>query len=60
MHVWHRAASPAEGASWLAARLAPEDRVLVCGSFFTVGEVLAWWQSSAQTEADETAIEGAP
>ncbi|MDI5985827.1 bifunctional tetrahydrofolate synthase/dihydrofolate synthase [Halomonas sp. M4R5S39] len=58
--VWHRAASPAEGASWLAARLAPEDRVLVCGSFFTVGEVLAWWQSSAQTEADETAIEGAP
>ncbi|PXX97530.1 bifunctional tetrahydrofolate synthase/dihydrofolate synthase [Halomonas sp. LBP4] len=58
--VWHRAASPAEGASWLAARLAPEDRVLVCGSFFTVGEVLAWWQSSAQTEADETTIEGAP
>ncbi|MCH4563482.1 bifunctional folylpolyglutamate synthase/dihydrofolate synthase [Halomonas sp. EGI 63088] len=58
--VWHRAASPAEGAAWLAARLAPEDRVLVCGSFFTVGEVLAWWQSSAQTEADETTIEGAP
>ncbi|MFY0990420.1 bifunctional folylpolyglutamate synthase/dihydrofolate synthase [Halomonas sp. C05BenzN] len=58
--VWHRAASPAEGAAWLDARLAPGDRVLVCGSFFTVGEVLAWWQSSAQTEADETVSEGAP
>lgn len=38
--VLHQAASPLEGAGWLAARLAPEDRVLVCGSFFTVAEVL--------------------
>ncbi len=40
--VLHRAASPSAGAAWLAERLAPEDRVLVCGSFFTVGEVLEW------------------
>ncbi len=41
-NVLHRAASPSAGAAWLAERLAPEDRVLVCGSFFTVGEVLEW------------------
>ncbi|WP_108444560.1 bifunctional tetrahydrofolate synthase/dihydrofolate synthase [Halomonas denitrificans] len=40
--VWHRGASPAEAADWLSTHLAPEDRVLVCGSFFTVAAVLAW------------------
>ncbi|MFG6158275.1 bifunctional tetrahydrofolate synthase/dihydrofolate synthase [Halomonas sp. 1390] len=40
--IWHRGDSPAEAADWLSARLAPEDRVLVCGSFFTVAAVLAW------------------
>ncbi|TLF48615.1 bifunctional tetrahydrofolate synthase/dihydrofolate synthase [Halomonas urmiana] len=45
--LWHRGDSPAEAADWLSARLAPEDRVLVCGSFFTVAAVLAWHQAAA-------------
>ncbi|WP_129142079.1 bifunctional tetrahydrofolate synthase/dihydrofolate synthase [Modicisalibacter coralii] len=40
--VLHRAESPAAGAEWLAARTAADDQVLVCGSFFTVAEVLGW------------------
>nr|WP_275298026.1 bifunctional tetrahydrofolate synthase/dihydrofolate synthase [Halomonas campisalis] len=44
--VVHRADSPQAGAEWLEARLAPEDRVLVCGSFFTVAAILAWKQAS--------------
>jgi len=54
--VWHCADSPAAGAAWLAAHLSPEDRVLVCGSFFTVAEVLAGWQ----TDVNDSAMEGAP
>ncbi|MDI5892673.1 bifunctional tetrahydrofolate synthase/dihydrofolate synthase [Halomonas rhizosphaerae] len=61
--VWHRGASPVDAADWLAARLVPEDRVLVCGSFFTVAEVLEWrlaaGKSSDQTSGQDTAIEGA-
>lgn len=65
--VWHTAPSPASGAAWLADRLAEEDRVLVCGSFFTVGEVLEWLESAAvasgreseQTEGDDMPSEGA-
>ncbi|MDI5921811.1 bifunctional tetrahydrofolate synthase/dihydrofolate synthase [Halomonas sp. LR5S13] len=61
--VWHRGASPVDAAGWLAARLVPEDRVLVCGSFFTVAEVLEWrlaaGKSSDQTSGQDTAIEGA-
>lgn len=57
--VWHRAGSPAAGADWLSARLAPEDRVLVCGSFLTVAEVLEWWRRSAQTEGSGGISEGA-
>ncbi|PRY71879.1 bifunctional tetrahydrofolate synthase/dihydrofolate synthase [Halomonas ventosae] len=57
--VWHRGASPAEAADWLAARLAPEDRVLVCGSFFTVAEVLEWRLAGEQTAGEDTASEGA-
>ncbi|MDT8878437.1 bifunctional tetrahydrofolate synthase/dihydrofolate synthase [Halomonas saccharevitans] len=49
--VWHRGDSPAEAADWLSARLAPEDRVLVCGSFFTVAAVLAWHQADAPSTA---------
>ncbi len=60
--VWHQAASPAEGAAWLAKRLDARDRVLVCGSFFTVGEVLAARlaaeQPRAQTEGDDMCSEG--
>ncbi|GAA0569441.1 bifunctional tetrahydrofolate synthase/dihydrofolate synthase [Halomonas salifodinae] len=37
--------SPRAGADWLAPRLGEADEVLVCGSFFTVAEVLAGWQS---------------
>lgn len=49
--VLHQAASPADGATWLAAGLGSDDEVLVCGSFFTVAEVLAWWESrSARRE----------
>ncbi|MDR9439873.1 MAG: folylpolyglutamate synthase/dihydrofolate synthase family protein [Halomonas sp.] len=55
--VWHRGDSPTAAADWLAARLAPEDRVLVCGSFFTVAEVLAWRLSADQTAGKDTAIE---
>ena len=47
--IWHRGDSPAEAADWLSARLAPEDRVLVCGSFFTVAAVLAWYQADGST-----------
>ncbi|RCV90975.1 bifunctional tetrahydrofolate synthase/dihydrofolate synthase [Billgrantia montanilacus] len=43
--VAFQAASPEAGAEWLSGRLAPEDRVLVCGSFFTVGAILAWMQA---------------
>ncbi|WP_414842950.1 bifunctional tetrahydrofolate synthase/dihydrofolate synthase [Halomonas sp. SSL-5] len=60
--VLHRAASPGEAAAWLASRLEAEDRVLVCGSFFTVGEVLQWLASHAspgQTE-DTSSREVAP
>lgn len=40
--VLHCAASPQAGAEWLAPRLAAGDEALVCGSFFTVAEVLGW------------------
>ncbi|MGO2132055.1 MAG: glutamate ligase domain-containing protein, partial [Halomonas sp.] len=43
--VVQRADSPLEGAEWLAQRLMPADRVLVCGSFLTVAEVLEALQS---------------
>ncbi|EPC03630.1 hypothetical protein L861_19030 [Litchfieldella anticariensis FP35 = DSM 16096] len=52
--VLHRAASPAEGADWLASELREVDEALVCGSFFTVAEVLSWWKSRPQRrEHDE-------
>ncbi|XKE43964.1 bifunctional tetrahydrofolate synthase/dihydrofolate synthase [Halomonas organivorans] len=57
--VVHRASSPAAGAAWLATHLDPEDRVLVCGSFFTVAGVLAAWAEEAQTGADQASGEGA-
>src|SRR5690554_568364 len=43
--VAHQAVSPEAGAEWLSARLAQNDRVLVCGSFFTVAAILAWKQA---------------
>lgn len=43
--VLQRGDSPLEGAEWLAQRLTPADRVLVCGSFLTVAEVLDALQS---------------
>lgn len=61
--VLARTASPAAGAAWLAGRLAPGDRVLVCGSFYTVAEVLAWLAShpdAVQTETDDRPWEEAP
>ncbi|MDN3520621.1 bifunctional tetrahydrofolate synthase/dihydrofolate synthase [Halomonas ramblicola] len=61
--VLARTTSPAAGAAWLAGRLAPEDRVLVCGSFYTVAEVLAWLASrpdAVQTETDDRPWEEAP
>lgn len=42
--VAHQAVSPEAGAEWLSSRLAQDDRVLVCGSFFTVAAILAWLQ----------------
>ncbi|MEQ6917226.1 bifunctional tetrahydrofolate synthase/dihydrofolate synthase [Halomonas aquatica] len=61
--VWCRGDSPAEAAAWLSARLEPEDRVLVCGSFLTVAAVLEWQlaaeQASDQTAEEATRIEGA-
>ncbi|MEQ6890070.1 bifunctional tetrahydrofolate synthase/dihydrofolate synthase [Halomonas sp. CS7] len=57
--VWHRGDSPAEAADWLSTRLAPEDRVLVCGSFFTVAAVLAWHQAVAPTAEHATRSEEA-
>ncbi|QTP55452.1 bifunctional tetrahydrofolate synthase/dihydrofolate synthase [Billgrantia sulfidoxydans] len=46
-HVAYQAPTPEDGAAWLAGRLAPDDRVLVCGSFFTVAAILAWKQAQA-------------
>ena len=56
--VLHRAASPSAGAAWLVERLALEDRVLVCGSFFTVGEVLEWLAQDPATgqTVDDTSV----
>ena len=34
------ASSPAAGVDWLASRLAPDEEVLVCGSFLTVAGAL--------------------
>lgn len=45
--VAHQAVTPVAGAAWLAERLGSEDRVLVCGSFFTVAAILAWKQAGA-------------
>ncbi|WP_344704676.1 bifunctional tetrahydrofolate synthase/dihydrofolate synthase [Halomonas cibimaris] len=39
--VRYCAASPEAGAEWLGEQLADDDRVLVAGSFFTVGALLA-------------------
>ncbi|MGM0983496.1 MAG: bifunctional tetrahydrofolate synthase/dihydrofolate synthase [Pseudomonadota bacterium] len=55
--VGYCGSSPVDAAEWLAARLEPEDRVLVCGSFFTVAEVLEWRLAMSQA-ADQTAGEG--
>ncbi len=46
--------SPAAGAAWLEAHLEAEDEVLVCGSFFTVAEVLARWGSAAPDASPRT------
>nr|WP_269476059.1 bifunctional tetrahydrofolate synthase/dihydrofolate synthase [Halomonas sp. MCCC 1A13316] len=46
-HVAYQAPTPEDGAVWLSGRLAPDDRVLVCGSFFTVAAILAWKQAQA-------------
>lgn len=46
-HVAFQAESPEAGAEWLSGRLAPGDRVLVCGSFFMVADILAWKQAQA-------------
>ncbi|WP_035572720.1 bifunctional tetrahydrofolate synthase/dihydrofolate synthase [Halomonas halocynthiae] len=43
--VIQRAESPLSGAEWLAQQLTPADRVLVCGSFLTVADVLDALQS---------------
>lgn len=58
--VLHRAISPGEAVEWLATRLGDEDRVLVCGSFLTVGEVLqrlATLGPSLQTDSDQSSRE---
>lgn len=41
--VLHCAVTPALGAEWLDTELGEEDEALICGSFFTVADVLAWW-----------------
>ncbi|MGQ7249917.1 bifunctional tetrahydrofolate synthase/dihydrofolate synthase [Halomonas sp. V046] len=45
--VLAQGASPEAGAAWLETRLEADDRVLVTGSFFTVGAILARWQDMA-------------
>ncbi|MGC3873555.1 bifunctional folylpolyglutamate synthase/dihydrofolate synthase [Halomonas sp. GXIMD04776] len=50
--VLHRAASPRAGAEWLLDRLAEDEEVLVCGSFFTVADVLGWYD--ARNPQDES------
>ncbi|MDX1466899.1 MAG: hypothetical protein R3215_14465, partial [Halomonas sp.] len=52
--IWHRGDSPAEAADWLSARLSPEDRVLVCGSFFTVAAVLGWYRGDGPSAGPTT------
>nr|WP_297458274.1 folylpolyglutamate synthase/dihydrofolate synthase family protein [uncultured Halomonas sp.] len=51
--VLHRAVSPQAGAEWLLARLEPNDEALVCGSFFTVTEVLGWHTARGTDAATE-------
>ncbi|MBZ9569004.1 bifunctional tetrahydrofolate synthase/dihydrofolate synthase [Modicisalibacter tunisiensis] len=46
--VLHVAGTPREGAEWLASRLAVGEQALVCGSFLTVAEVLAWHEDRGQ------------
>ncbi|TDB02917.1 bifunctional tetrahydrofolate synthase/dihydrofolate synthase [Halomonas marinisediminis] len=61
--VMHRATSPGEAVEWLVTQLGEEDRVLVCGSFLTVGEVLPRLASvagSVQTDTDQSSREVAP
>ena len=45
--VAFQADAPQAGAEWLAGRLAPDDRVLVCGSFYMVAAILTWKQAQA-------------
>lgn len=56
--VLHCAASPRAGAEWLAITLAADDEALVCGSFFTVAEVLDWHQARGRDGAGEAAPAG--
>ncbi|MDW5377089.1 bifunctional tetrahydrofolate synthase/dihydrofolate synthase [Halomonas sp. HP20-15] len=56
--VLHRADSPAAGAAWLTERLAADDEVLVCGSFFTVAEVLGWHAAQVSDGEAGTAQHG--
>ncbi|KXS36913.1 MAG: dihydrofolate synthase / folylpolyglutamate synthase [Halomonadaceae bacterium T82-2] len=46
--VVHVAETPREGADWLSSRLAAEEQALVCGSFLTVADVLAWHEDRGQ------------
>nr|WP_298414767.1 folylpolyglutamate synthase/dihydrofolate synthase family protein [uncultured Halomonas sp.] len=43
--VLHQAGSPRAGAEWLIDMLTDTDEVLVCGSFFTVADVLGWYDA---------------
>ncbi|WP_227368717.1 bifunctional folylpolyglutamate synthase/dihydrofolate synthase [Halomonas sp. M20] len=43
--VLHRADSPRAGAEWLLGILKDNDEALVCGSFFTVADVLGWYDA---------------
>ncbi|GAA5179631.1 MULTISPECIES: bifunctional tetrahydrofolate synthase/dihydrofolate synthase [Halomonadaceae] len=54
----HRADSPAAGAAWLAERLAADDEALVCGSFYTVAEVLGWHAAQGSRGGAGTAQHG--
>nr|WP_299242861.1 bifunctional tetrahydrofolate synthase/dihydrofolate synthase [uncultured Halomonas sp.] len=43
--VLQRADSPRAGAEWLLDILKDDDEALVCGSFFTVADVLGWYDA---------------
>lgn len=53
--VLFQADSPVAGAEWLFEALAEGDEALVCGSFYTVADVLGWFRTQEKSHPSELA-----